>query len=456
MQAVLNYIKDNKDRFISELCELLRIPSISAQPEHNGDMVRCAEWLKTHCQSIGLEAEVHATKRHPILVAKTPRAKNSKKPTYLVYGHYDVQPVDPLNLWKTPPFEPRIENGNIYGRGTTDDKGQLFFHLKAVEAYLKTGTELPCDLTFLLEGEEEIGSNSLEDFLKTHRKELACDAVVVSDTGMPSLETPALTYALRGLIAVEVKLEGPKQDLHSGLFGGTVDNPAMALCQLLGQLRDKNGHITIPGFYEGVAKTTAFERKQFDRLPLKEADYKKMTGVPEMFGERGFSVHERRSARPTAEINGLTSGYQGEGNKTIIPAWASAKLTFRLVPNQKPDVIRKHVMDHLKNICPPTVKLTIKTGHGGEPYIISPTSPLAKAALETLKEASGREPLAIRDGGSIPIVTQFKKTLKAETLLLGVALPDDGAHSPNEKFSLACFDLGLKMSALLWQKLGKI
>jgi acetylornithine deacetylase/succinyl-diaminopimelate desuccinylase-like protein len=300
-----------------------------------------------------------------------------------------------------------------------------------------------------------VGSNSLEEFLVTHRKELACDAVVVSDTGMPSLKSPALTYALRGLIAFEVKLEGPKQDLHSGLFGGVVDNPAMALCQLLGQLRDKKGHVTIPGFYEGVSKVTAFEKKQFGRLPLKDSDYKKMTGVPALFGESGFTVQERRGARPTAEINGLTSGYQGEGNKTIIPAWASAKLTFRLVPDQDPEVIRKHVVRHLKKICPPTVRMTIKTGHGGEPYFISPTSPMAKAALETLQEASGREPLAIRDGGSIPIVTQFKKCLKAETLLLGVSLPDDGAHSPNEKFSLECFDLGLRMSALLWPKLSK-
>jgi len=456
VQAVLNYLEQNKDRFISELCEFLSIPSISAQPEHDADMVRCAEWLKKHCEKIGMKTQVHKTARHPIFTATTPRAKNSKKPHYVVYGHFDVQPVDPLDLWKSPPFEPRIEGRTIYGRGTSDDKGQLFFHIKAVEAYLKTGTELPCDLTFLFEGEEEVGSNSLESFLVSHRDELRCRAFVVSDTGMPGLKYPALTYALRGLIAFEVKLQGPSQDLHSGLFGGTVDNPAMALCQMLGKLRDKDGHVTIPGFYDDVAPVTAFERKQFARLPMKESQYKKITGVPKLFGERGFSVHEQRGCRPTAEINGLTSGYQGEGNKTIVPAWASAKLTFRLVPNQKPEIIRKHVISYLKKICPPTVRMTIKTGHGGEPYLISPSDPLVKAALSTLEETFGHAPLAVRDGGSIPIVTQFKRVTHADTLLLGLALPGDNAHSPNEKFSLDCFELGARMSALLWQKLGKL
>jgi acetylornithine deacetylase/succinyl-diaminopimelate desuccinylase-like protein len=459
MQVVLDYLKQNQSRFIAELCELLRFPSVSAQPQHKKDLRACAEWLVQHCRAIGLEAKLCPTTGHPIVLAKTPRGSRGRsphqRPHYMVYGHYDVQPPEPLDLWHTPPFAPRIVGKTLYARGSTDNKGQFFAHLKAVEAYLKTGTPLPCDLTFVLEGEEEVGSENLAKFLKTHRAELKCDAVVVSDTGMPSPKHPALTYALRGIIAFEIKLHGPARDLHSGVFGGAVENPAMALSRLLGQLHDKYGRITIPGFYDGIAPLSAYERKQFARLPLKDAQLQKLLGVKKLFGERGFTPTEQRSARPTFEINGLTSGYQGKGNKTIVPAWASAKITCRLVPNQRPARIRELVCDYLKKSCPPTVQLEIEAGHGAEAYLVSPTSKEAQAALRALEKAFGCKPVLMREGGSIPIVNDFKKILGADTLLLGLGLPDDNAHSPNEKYNLDCFAKGQRMSALLWPELTR-
>ena len=454
MQVVLDYLKHNQARFVAELCELLRFPSVSAQPQHKKDLHACAEWLVKHCRQIGLEAKICPTAGHPIVLAKTPRAKTkSRRPHYMVYGHYDVQPPEPLDLWTSPPFEPRIVGRSLFARGSTDNKGQHFAHLKAVEAYLKTGTPLPCDLTFVLEGEEEVGSANLAKFLTAHRNELKCAAVVVSDTGMPDIDHPALTYALRGIIAFEITLRGPSRDLHSGIFGGAVDNPAMALSQLLGQLRDKNGRIAIPGFYDDVAPLTAYERKEFARLPVNAAKFQKLLGVKKLFGERGFTPMEQRSARPTFEINGLTSGYQGTGSKTIVPAWARAKITCRLVPDQNPARIRKVVCDHLKKICPPSVRLEIEAGHGAEAYLVSPTSKQAQAALRALGQAFNRKPVLMREGGSIPIVNDFKKVLGADTLLLGLGLPEDNAHSPNEKFSLDCFEKGQRMSALLWQEL---
>ena len=455
MQVVLDYLKQNQTRFVAELCELLRFPSVSAQPQHKQDLRACAAWLVQHCRQLGLEAKICPTAGHPIVLAKTPRVKSKRRrPHYLVYGHYDVQPPEPLDLWTSPPFEPRIEGRSLFARGSTDNKGQFFAHLKAVEAYLQTGTLLPCDLTFVIEGEEEVGSESLSGFLKTNRRELDCAAVVISDTGMPSPKHPALGYSLRGIMALEITLHGPARDLHSGGFGGAVDNPAMALSQLLGRLRDKNGRITIPGFYDGVAPLSAFERKEYARLPGSDAALQKLIGVKKLFGERGFSSSEQRSARPTFEINGLTSGYQGEGSKTIIPSWARAKITCRLVPNQKPEHVRKAVLAHLKKICPPTVRLEIEAGHGAEAYLVSPTGPQAQAALRALEQAFGCKPVVMREGGSIPIVNQFKKILGADSLLLGLGLPDDCAHSPNEKFDLGCFENGQRMSALLWPELA--
>ncbi|HSU53319.1 MAG TPA: dipeptidase, partial [Candidatus Dormibacteraeota bacterium] len=413
-----------------------------------------------HFRHIGLEARVCPTEGHPIVIAKTPRstvATHSTKrsrPHFLIYGHYDVQPPEPFELWKSPPFEPRIEGRAIFARGACDNKGQNLAHIKAIEAYLKTGTPLPCDITFVIEGEEEVGSHSLSSFLKANREELLCDAIVISDTGMPSPQYPALTYALRGIVSFELTLHGPSRDLHSGIFGGTVDNPAMALCQLLGKLRDKNGRVAVPGFYDDVQPLSAYERKQFARLPFKESDYRKLLGVPKLFGEKGFTPIEQRSARPTLEINGLTSGYQGEGSKTIVPSWARAKITTRLVPDQKPEKIVKLLQKHIKSICPPTVKFELKAGHGAEPYLVSPTGPQAQAALRALKLSFEREPVLMREGGSIPIVNVFKKILGADSLMLGLALPDDNAHSPNEKFNLDCFIKGQLMSAYLWTELS--
>ncbi len=454
MQAVLNYLRQNQKRFLVEFCDYLRFPSVSAQSKHNADLNACATWLAAHCQQIGLTAKIHTTARHPIVTATTPRLKTKGRKHFMVYGHYDVQPPEPLEIWTSPPFEPRIVGRNLFARGSTDNKGQNFAHLKAVEAYLKTNTPLPCDLTFVLEGEEEVGSASLDSFLKSHRTELACDAVVISDTGMPAPNCPALTVGLRGIIAFEITLHGPARDLHSGIFGGSVDNPALALAQLLAQARAKNGRINIPGFYDGVAPLSKFERAQTKRYPMTDAQLKKLVGAPQLFGEHGFSATEQRSARPTFEINGLTSGYQGEGSKTIVPSWARAKITCRLVPDQKPAHVRKAVCAWLKKHCPSTVRMEIKAGHGAEAYHVSPTGAEAQAALRALKKAFGREPIVMREGGSIPIVNQFKKILGADSLLLGIGLPDDNAHSPNEKFNLDCFERGQLMSAHLWQELA--
>ena len=453
MQAVLNFLRKHRARREAELCEYLRLPSVSAQTHHAKDMRATADWVVNHCRSIGLKPRKHATDFHPIVTATTPK-RPGKRPHYLVYGHYDVQPPDPLDEWKTPPFEPTIRKGAVYARGATDNKGQHFAHLKAVEAFLQTGTELPCDLTFVIEGEEEVGSESLMKFIREKKRELKCDAVVVSDTGMPSKKHPALTYSLRGVAAMEVTVRGPRADLHSGIYGGSVDNPALVLSQMLGALRDKRGRIAVPGFYDKVQKLSAYERRQMKRLPINASEYRKLTGVPKLFGEAGYTHHEQRSARPTLEINGLTSGYQGEGSKTIVPAWASAKITCRLVPGQSPRTINRLLKRQLKKLCPPTVKLEIKDGHGADPYLVPPDGSAAQAALAALREAFGHDPVILREGGSIPIITEFKQVLGADSLLLGLALPDDNLHSPNEKFDLGCFHNGTEMSARLWPKLA--
>jgi acetylornithine deacetylase/succinyl-diaminopimelate desuccinylase-like protein len=449
------YLTENHQRHVEQLCEYLRLPSVSAQPAHRDDVARCAAWIEAHCREIGLEAQLHATPGHPIVTARTPR-RPGRRPHFLLYGHYDVQPPEPLERWNTPPFEPQVRGQNLFGRGSSDNKGQHFAHLKAVEALLATGTELPCDLTFLIDGEEEVGSASLVPFLKQHLSALRCDAVVISDTGMPARTLPALTYALRGVAALEVTVQGPSRDLHSGIFGGSLENPAMALAQMLAGLRNKRGRITVPGFYDRVRALTRHERRQLARLPFNERSYARFLGVPRLSGEAGFTAWEQRSARPTLEINGLTSGYQGEGSKTIVPASASAKLTMRLVPDQRPAEIARLVARHLKTICPPSVRLQTRPGHGGLPYLLDPDTPLAKAALRTLACAFGHEPVLLREGGSIPIVTDFKRVLGADTLLLGLALPDDNAHSPNEKFDLRNFAAGARMGTLLWSELAEV
>lgn len=454
MNQALDYLRRNEPRFVDELCDYVRFPSVSAQSEHRRDMELCAEWLAQHCVQLGLRTRVCPTAGHPVVLAQW-RGSGKRRRHYLVYGHYDVQPPEPYELWDSPPFEPRITGRLLFGRGSSDNKGQHFAHLKAFEACLRSGQEPPCDLTYLIEGEEEVGSANLPHFLVKNRRVLQCDAVVISDTGMPGLEHPAMTYALRGIAAIEVKVVGPSRDLHSGIYGGSVDNPAMVLARMLGRLRDVQGRVAIPGFYDAVRPLSAYERRQLGRIPFRLSEYRKFLGVPRLFGERGYSPIEQRSARPTLEINGLTSGYQGEGSKTIIPAWASAKLTMRLVPDQDPVRITKLVTRHLKSICPPTVRLELQAGHGADPYLVSPRSELAQAGLRALRTAFGREPVLMREGGSIPIVTEFRKVLGVDSLLLGLALPEANAHSPNESFHLDAFAGGMRMSVALWNELAR-
>jgi len=451
METPLDYLARNEARFVDELCEYVRFPSVSAQPAHAADVQAAAAWLEARCRGLGLDTQLHPTDGNPVLVARTPRVEGA--PTFLVYGHYDVQPPEPFELWTSPPFDPQVRGRSLFGRGTSDNKGQHLAHLNAVEAYLRTGTPLPCNLVFLIEGEEEIGSGALYRFLPEHRESLACSAVIISDNGIPGLQHPALTYALRGIAAIEVRIDGPSRDLHSGLFGGTVENPAMALCQLLARMRDDQGRVAVPGFYEDVLPLSEYERRQLARIPTTEEGYRQLTGAPALFGEVGFTFEERRTARPTFEINGLTSGYQGEGSKTIIPSWASAKLTLRLVPNQQPGRVIAAVRDHLHRLCPPTVRLTVRHGHGGEPYLVSPEGPLAQGALKALEAGFGHPALLTREGGSIPIVSAFKSELNADTLLLGMALPDDNAHAPDEKFDLDAYAAGMRMAVHLWPAL---
>jgi acetylornithine deacetylase/succinyl-diaminopimelate desuccinylase-like protein len=453
MSAVLDHLAANASRHVDELCAYLRFPSVSAQEKHAPDLRAAADWVASRLGGLGLETTLHETAGHPIVVARTV-PHDPAKPTFLVYGHYDVQPPEPFELWKTPPFEPRIEDGNVYARGSCDNKGQHLAHIHAVEAYVRTGTPLPCNLTFLIEGEEEVGSTHLYSFLPAHKDLLACDAVVISDNGIPSLTHPALTYALRGIVALEVRVDGPDRDLHSGLFGGSLENPAFALCSILAGLKDSKGRVSVPGFYDDVAKLSKYERAQMAKIPFNERRYAKFLGVPQVTGEAGFTTNERRTARPTMEINGLTSGYQGQGSKTIVPSWASAKLTFRLVPNQKPARVLAAIRRRLKELCPTTVRLSITDGHGGEPYLVAPEGPLVQAGLKAMSGGFGREALLMREGGSIPIVSAFRKHLKADTLLLGMSLPDDNPHSPNEKFSLEAYTKGMRMAALLWPELS--
>ncbi len=432
---------------IEQLC---RQPSIAAQ---NLGLNETADLVQALLDGAGFATQQLKVEGAPPAVYGEQRGRSPF--TLLLYNHYDVQPPDPLELWESPPFEPTVRDGKLYARGVCDNKGEIATRLAAIRALRAVDGELPITIRWIIEGEEEVGSKSLGDFLQRHRTVLRdCDAVVVSDTGMPSPKHPALTYALRGIAAFEITLRGPSRDLHSGIFGGSVENPAMALSRLLAKVHDTRGRIAVPGFYDGVLPLTAFERKHLARLPFKREVYRKFLGVPELFGEGSFTPDEQRTSRPTFEINGLTSGYQGEGSKTIVPAWARAKITTRLVPKQKPAQVIRAVRAFMKKHCPPTVTLEIQSGHGAEAYLVSPRSADAQAALRALRQAFGYEPVLLREGGSIPIVNQFKKILGLDTLLLGLALPDDNAHSPNEKFDLDVFAKGQQMSARLWQELS--
>lgn len=434
------------------LFEFLRFRSVSTKPDHAPQMRACADWLCALLQYGGFRAEVAETGGHPAVLARGPEAPG--KPTVLIYGHYDVQPEEPVGLWTSPPFEPVIRNKRIFARGSTDNKGQILAHILGAIQTIREEGALPVNLIFLIEGEEEVGSTHLDDFIRARRNDLRCDIIAISDTGMVAEGYPTLTQSLRGIAAMEVIIRGPATDLHSGIFGGAVMNPATALVRLLASLHDDKGRIAVRGFYDDVVKLDAAEREALAALPVSEADYQRETGVLLLSGEEGFSSLERVGIRPTAEINGLTSGYQGEGTKTVLPSTASAKLTFRLVPNQRPDRALNLVEIHFQNHLPPGVEMEIIRGHGGMPYVLDLKSPWCAAALRALEETFGRKPALMREGGSIPIVQTLRELLGSDTLLLGLAAPDCKAHAPDENFPVENFEAGIRLHRNLLRELA--
>jgi len=434
------------------LFDFLRFRSVSTKPDHAPEMRACADWLCALLRHGGFQAEVAETGGHPAVLARGPEAPG--KPTVLIYGHYDVQPEEPVNLWTSPPFEPAIRNKRVFARGATDNKGQILAHILGAIQLLRDEGALPVNLIFLIEGEEEVGSTNLDDFIRARRSELRCDIIAISDTGMIAEGYPTLTQSLRGIAAMEVIVHGPATDLHSGIFGGAVMYPATALVKILASLHDAHSRIAVPGFYDDVTKLDAAEREALAALPVSESDYQRETGVLILAGEDGFSTVERIGIRPTAEINGLTSGYQGAGTKTVLPSVASAKLTFRLVPNQKPDRALNLVEIHLQNVLPPGVEMEIIRGHGGMPYALDLKSPWCGAALRALEKTFGRQPALMREGGSIPIVQTFRELLGSDTLLLGLAAPDCKAHAPDENFPIENFEAGIRLHQNLLRELS--
>ena len=441
-----------KDDFQSDLIDWLRIPSISSDSSRTAEVRQAAEWLVEKLKTADLDPELIPTDGHPLVYAETPPVPGA--PVVLVYGHYDVQPVEPLDKWVTPPFQPDIRDGNVYARGATDDKGQVLTHIQSVVAWKAAERPLPLQIKFLIEGEEEVGSENLQTYLENHADRLACDVVVISDNSQFADGQPAITYGLRGIIAFELHIDGPSQDLHSGSFGGAIANPANVLCRMMSNLVDAEGRIQIPGFYDDVRELSDHERSELSKLPFDEEQFATQVGVPTLVGEPGFTPIECRWARPTLDINGLTSGHQGEGGKTIIPSTASVKFTCRLVPDQDPDKIASAVEGMVAAICPAGVRYRLEVGHGGGGMLASIDSPYIAGARRAIESAFGVAPVLIREGGSIPIVAEFQERLNAECLLLGWGLDDDNAHSPNEKFRLADYHRGIRASTQLWQELG--
>lgn len=441
------------DTALSDLLTVLRFPSISTSSAHTGDLQNCADWIAAKLTAMGLTTAVHATPRHPVVVAKSPPVPG--RPTLLIYGHYDVQPVDPLDQWESPPFEPVIKDGRIFARGATDNKGQFMAHICGIEKTLQAHAGLPLNLIFLLEGEEEIGSPNLAPFLEAHRDELKCDIVAISDSGMVGPGIPTFTYGLRGIACLEIVVHGPSIDLHSGIFGGSVANPNTMLSRIIATVHDANGRIRIPGFYDAVRDVQPWESEAWSKLPG-AAETQRLTGVPKLWGEAGYSDLECRWVRPTAEVNGIGGGYQGEGSKTVIPRSAFAKFSFRLVPDQDPDDILRKAEAHFKAVCPDAVRLEVKIGHSGKPYAMDPGSAFGRAAQRALEKTFSREPALIREGGSIPIVQSFKDILGVETLLLGLALPDCQIHAPNENFTLENFDAGIRLNQHLLTEIAAV
>lgn len=454
MEGLDSYLSAQSTKFVDDLFELLRIPSVSADSRHASDVAEAAAWVADQFAALGMEVETIQTDGHPIVFAQSPPVPG--KPVALIYGHYDVQPPDPLAEWTTPPFEPTVRNGNVYARGATDDKGQMLTHIKSAEAWIKSVGKLPLQLKFVIEGEEEVGSENLYKFLPANREKLACDVVVISDTSQFAPGQPAITYGLRGIAYYELRLTGPKQDLHSGTFGGGVTNPANALARILSKLLDEQGRIQVPGFYDDVVPLTDRERREFAALDFSEANFCQQLGVTALSGEQRYSTLERRWARPTCDVNGLWSGYQGEGAKTVLPAKAGAKFSFRLVPNQDPAKLTVSLKSYLESMLPPGITMELIDFHGAPAAITSLESPYIEAAAKAITTGFGKRPVFIREGGSIPIVTAFQRELGADALLLGWGLDDDNTHSPNEKFHLADFHRGIHASAALWGELSQV
>jgi acetylornithine deacetylase/succinyl-diaminopimelate desuccinylase-like protein len=452
LESLLN---DSRQKFEDELGEFLRIPSVSARSEHKEDMARCADWVRGKLEELGMAAEVIPTRGHPIVYGELNEA-GSDAPTVLVYGHYDVQPVEPLDEWETPPFEPSVRDGKMYARGTADDKGQIHVHMKAVEAYRESKGTLPVNMKFLFEGEEEVGSVNLEEFIKSNVERLACDAAVISDTPMLSPEYPSICVGLRGMVYMEVRLKGPSQDLHSGQYGGGVVNPANALAKIITKLKDDNGRITIPGFYADVKALSEIERKSLAEVPMTEEDFRQEAGVSALGdGEAGVHFIERIWRRPTLDVNGLLSGYTGEGAKTIIPAKAMAKVSMRLVPDQDPKVIRAAFESYVRSLTPEGVELEVEMHSDGLPWTADPEGPLFRAAATAINAAFGRDPLFTGEGGSIPIVPMIEQILDTPVLLLGFALPGCNLHSPNEWISLDLYHKGIETMTRLYDEIAE-
>jgi len=453
MQDVVDFIHTNRDRYISELKQYLAIPSISALPAHAADVKKCAEWTADEMRRVGLQdVRLVETPGNPIVYGEWLQAPGA--PTILFYGHYDVQPVDPLELWESPPFEATVRDGEIYARGAADDKGQVFMHLKAIEAHLKKAGKLPVNIKVIVEGEEEVGSNNLDEFVRKNKPMLAADVVVISDSAMFDRGVPSICYSLRGLAYFQIDLRGTKSDLHSGVFGGAVANPAMVLAQILAQMKDRGGRIKIPGFYDDVRELSAEERAEWKKLPFNEKKYKKDLGAPKLAGEKEFSVLERVWARPTFEVNGLLSGFTGDGAKTVIPAVAMAKISMRLVPDQHPDKISQLFEAYIKKVAPSTVELKVTRMHGGKPWITEYSNPYVQAAGRAIEQGFGRTPVFCREGGSIPVVSTFQEELGIPAVLFGVGLPDENAHAPNERLDLSNFHNGIVASAVLYQEIA--
>ena len=453
LNNIVDYINVHRDRYVDELKQYLAIPSISALPEHAGDVRRAAEWTADALRTAGMQnVRLIDTPGNPVVYGEWLNAPG--KPTILFYGHYDVQPVDPLNLWTTPPFEATVRDGELYARGAADDKGQVFMHIKAIEAHLKQAGSLPCNIKFFIEGEEEVGSVHLDDFVRDHKADLNADVVVISDTAMFDRGVPSITYSLRGLAYFQIDIRGTRSDLHSGVFGGAVANPAIVLAQVLAQMKDRGGRIKIPGFYDAVRPLSDEERAEWKKLPFNETRYKKELGAPKLFGESGYTTLERVWARPTFDVNGLYSGFTGEGAKTVIPATAMAKVSMRLVPDQDPQKIGDLFEEYVRKICPKTVELKITRMHGGQPWMTEFDNKFVRAAGRAIEQGFGKTPVFNREGGSIPVVATFQRELGIPSVLFGVGLPDENAHAPDEKLDLGNFHNGIIASAFLYQEIA--